>query len=112
MSPIERQEFLESLGAQGPVSALQVQLSEPIEVVPRATDAEPISSIEENIQTEQASDSLADNPVPEEIGQQLEQFGYDLFAGTPTIFAPATDIPVPASYIMGPGDNVIIQLYG
>lgn len=43
---------------------------------------------------------------------QLEQFGYSLFAGSPTTFAPATDIPVPANYIMGPGDTVLLQLYG
>jgi polysaccharide export outer membrane protein len=42
----------------------------------------------------------------------LQQFGYELFAGTPTTFAPATDIPVPADYVMGPGDTVVIQLYG
>lgn len=42
----------------------------------------------------------------------LMQFGYELFAGTPTTFAPATNIPVPANYVMGPGDTVVIQLYG
>ncbi|HDZ08439.1 SLBB domain-containing protein [Pseudohongiella sp.] len=44
--------------------------------------------------------------------QDLEPFGYDLFAGTPTTFAPATNIPVPSTYIVGPGDTVIMQLYG
>lgn len=41
-----------------------------------------------------------------------EPFGYDLFKGTPTTFAPATDIPVPADYILGPGDTIILQLFG
>ncbi|WP_419176992.1 SLBB domain-containing protein [Desulfosediminicola sp.] len=44
--------------------------------------------------------------------QPLAQYGYDLFSGAPTTFAPATTIPVPANYIMGPGDTVILQLYG
>ncbi len=44
--------------------------------------------------------------------KQIKQFGYDLFAGTPTTFAPAANIPVPMSYVIGPDDNVIIQLYG
>lgn len=44
--------------------------------------------------------------------QDLEPFGYDLFAGTPTTFAPATTIPVPSTYIVGPGDTVVMQLYG
>lgn len=43
---------------------------------------------------------------------QLPQFGYDLFAGSPTTFAPVTEIPVPVDYILGPGDQVRIQLFG
>lgn len=42
----------------------------------------------------------------------LEPFGYDLFKGVPTTFAPATDVPVPAEYVMGPGDTVNVQLFG
>jgi protein involved in polysaccharide export with SLBB domain len=46
------------------------------------------------------------------VRQPLKQFGYDLFAGSPTTFAPATDIPVPLDYVMGPGDSVKIKLFG
>lgn len=42
----------------------------------------------------------------------LKPFGYDLFAGSPNTFAPATDVPVPAEYVVGPGDNIEIQLLG
>jgi len=42
----------------------------------------------------------------------LQPFGYDLFAGTPTTFAPATDVPVPADYVLGPGDTLQVQLVG
>ena len=45
-------------------------------------------------------------------GLPLRQFGYDLFAGTPTTFAPATDIPVPSDYVIGPGDTIVVQLFG
>ncbi|MEL7297315.1 MAG: SLBB domain-containing protein [Pseudomonadota bacterium] len=42
----------------------------------------------------------------------LTYFGYDLFEGVPTSFAPATDIPVPASYVLGPGDEMRIDYFG
>ena len=42
----------------------------------------------------------------------LKPFGYDLFAGAPTTFAPATDVPVPADYVVGPGDALHVQLIG
>ncbi|HBF45949.1 MAG TPA: sugar transporter, partial [Shewanella frigidimarina] len=43
---------------------------------------------------------------------QLKRFGYDLFAGSPTTFAPVSDVPVPYEYMIGPGDNINVQLYG
>ncbi|HCW89427.1 MAG TPA: sugar transporter, partial [Marinobacter sp.] len=42
----------------------------------------------------------------------LKPFGYDLFAGSPTTFAPVTEIPIPANYTLGPGDVLQIQLWG
>jgi polysaccharide biosynthesis/export protein len=42
----------------------------------------------------------------------LEPFGYDLFAGTPSTFAPVSDIPVPSEYVVGPGDRFEVQLIG
>jgi protein involved in polysaccharide export with SLBB domain len=42
----------------------------------------------------------------------LKPFGYDLFAGIPTTFAPATDVPVPTEYVVGPGDTLRVQLVG
>ncbi len=42
----------------------------------------------------------------------LRQFGYDLFARTPTTFAPITDVPISQDYIVGPGDSVNIVLWG
>jgi polysaccharide biosynthesis/export protein len=46
-------------------------------------------------------------------GQEaLKPFGYDLFEGVPSTFAPVSDIQVPMDYIVGPGDTLKIQLYG
>lgn len=42
----------------------------------------------------------------------LKPFGYDLFEGAPSTFAPVTDIPVPGDYVVGPGDSLDVQVYG
>jgi protein involved in polysaccharide export with SLBB domain len=43
----------------------------------------------------------------------LKPFGYDLFDDdSPSSFAADTDMPVPAEYVVGPGDELSIQLYG
>jgi polysaccharide biosynthesis/export protein len=44
--------------------------------------------------------------------EALKPFGYDIFGEVPTTYAPATDVPVPADYRIGPGDNVTIELFG
>lgn len=43
---------------------------------------------------------------------QLRRFGYEMFAGEPSTFAPVSDVPVPGEYLVGPGDNIKVQLYG
>ncbi|HAY74218.1 MAG TPA: hypothetical protein DCY32_00955, partial [Opitutae bacterium] len=42
----------------------------------------------------------------------VKPFGYDLFAATPTTFAPGNEVPMPTDYRVGPGDLVEIQLFG
>ncbi|HEY7754044.1 MAG TPA: SLBB domain-containing protein [Steroidobacteraceae bacterium] len=46
------------------------------------------------------------------VKPELRPFGYDLFTSVPTTFAPATDIPVPADYVIGPGDTLEVLLVG
>ncbi len=44
--------------------------------------------------------------------EALKPFGYDLFEGVPSTFAPVSDIQVPMDYVVGPGDALKVQLYG
>ena len=37
------------------------------------------------------------------VEPEVKPFGYDLFTMVPTTFAPASDIPVPSNYVIGPG---------
>ncbi len=56
-------------------------------------------------------DRLRDQEKPP-VPQPLKQFGYDLFERVPSTFAPVTNVPIPADYIVGPGDTIQIQLTG
>jgi protein involved in polysaccharide export with SLBB domain len=51
---------------------------------------------------------LADSDEEEE----LKLYGQSLFANAPSTFSPASNSPVPANYIIGPGDELVVQLYG
>ncbi len=43
---------------------------------------------------------------------ELQPFGYNVFAGEPILDAPVTDMPVADDYVIGPGDEIHVQLYG
>jgi len=51
-------------------------------------------------------------PLTKSGPDALKPFGYDLFLRSPSTFAPVTNVPVPADYIVGAGDEFQVQLYG
>lgn len=57
-------------------------------------------------------ESLLSGEIPATISTRLKQFGYDFFRGEVSTFAPVTDVPVGPDYIIGPGDNFTINLWG
>jgi len=45
-------------------------------------------------------------------GQRLPVYGRRLFDEVPTTFAPVERVPVPADYVLGPGDELLIRAWG
>lgn len=43
---------------------------------------------------------------------ELKQFGYDLFNQPPSSFESVKSMPVPADYMVGPGDTFSLQIFG
>ena len=77
----------------------------PVEQVDSQKDAE-------ILEARRAFASFTRDAKPLNVNTNLKQFGYALFAGSPDTFAPATEVPVPAEYVLGPGDELNIHLYG
>ena len=50
--------------------------------------------------------------VAETTGQVLPIFGANLFRRVPTTFAPLENTPVPPDYVIGPGDELRIRVWG
>jgi polysaccharide export outer membrane protein len=76
---------------------------------PRPTDIE-LNNIDQNNIAQQANENTIEKSNTD--NGKLKQFGYDLFSGTPDAFTPVSDIPPPDNYVLGPGDNIVVQLYG
>jgi len=50
--------------------------------------------------------------VQRSTGRMLPVFGESIFSYFPTTFAPANNIPVAPNYVIGPGDEIRIQVWG
>ena len=72
---------------------------------------EPVDAISDE-ERERARQEQEDNKEQDRKNGGLKPFGYDLFAGSPTTFAPVTEIPIPNDYTLGPGDILRVQLWG
>ncbi|MBY0579328.1 MAG: SLBB domain-containing protein [Burkholderiales bacterium] len=46
------------------------------------------------------------------IGKTLPMYGYSMFDGVPSTFAPVDHIPVTPDYVVGPGDEIVIRAWG
>jgi len=44
--------------------------------------------------------------------ERLQPFGYDIFQYPPSSFEPVINVSTPQSYILGPGDQIIIAVWG
>ncbi len=50
--------------------------------------------------------------VMQSLGRDLPMFGYDLFRHAPSTFAPVDHIPVTPDYTIGPGDELLVHVWG
>ena len=110
LSPAEQQLISTKIGQVSPVTSSTQAVTDVETVKPRSTTEN--TAIQNNAQKATDAVDLKEQSEEKIITHSLTQFGYDLFAGTPSTFAPATDIPVPADYVIGPGDTILVQLYG
>lgn len=46
------------------------------------------------------------------VGHRLPVYGRKLFDQVPSTFAPVENVPVPADYVLGPGDQLLIRVWG
>jgi protein involved in polysaccharide export with SLBB domain len=50
--------------------------------------------------------------IAQSTGRVLPLFGLNLFTNTPSTFAPVENIPVTPDYVIGPGDEILVRVWG
>jgi polysaccharide biosynthesis/export protein len=102
LSPVEQQ----SLAKQYGISTEQLKSASAITPI---TPSVPVAAPRELDYTQ-----VSQRPLIAGVAQpgDLQPFGYTVFAGEPILDAPITDMPVSDDYVLGPGDEIHVQLYG
>ena len=98
-------------GSSGNVNTMQAEAISGSRTTTNTNDKQG-RALESNSSEATKSPSLTEDRASASINEELSLFGYDLFKLGADAFAPTADIPIPANYILGPGDNLIVQLYG
>lgn len=129
-------ETLESIRDASPPAGMTPPLSSPRleEIIDKAMGKESASDLKEEEQREyppetgvaevtgQAGIKKEEGPsiierfisgrAPREVSVDISQFGYDLFRYPAVVLKPEADLPVPDDYIIGPGDEINIAVWG
>ena len=50
--------------------------------------------------------------IAQSTGRLLPRYGIELFAGAPSTFAPVENIPMTLDYVIGPGDELLMRVWG
>ena len=106
------QQLMQDNGGQGQQQPMQQpEVSEGKEKMSMTEQEMMLLEEEEEVKRKKPTD-LISRAEPKLLNNDIERFGYDLFNKSPTTYAPATDIPISPNYVIGPGDNIEIILFG
>jgi len=73
---------------------------------------EPVLQIKKEAEISVPSPVAPGSPGIPKAGGDLQAFGYNMFNVSPSTFAPSEPTSVPPDYTLGPGDNIIVNLWG
>ncbi len=90
------------------IGSQQPQQLQPPQQFQQAQQFQPPQQLQQTQQRQTPQDQGYLGP----FGMPLRQYGYAMFASNVSTFAPVDDIPVGPDYVLGPGDDLAINVWG
>jgi protein involved in polysaccharide export with SLBB domain len=94
-----------------PSQPIPSQPPAPEGVIPQATP-QPAQQPPVEIEKLSEFEQFISGKAPLTVSTDIKQFGYDLFRNPPSTFAPVEKVPVGPDYVIGPGDEIRITVWG
>ena len=118
----------------GSVNAQMAELSAAVEMLEKASGQETLQTEEKKEEVDEenkdkkaplerlgiveenygytGAKNFANSPQEKFLDGSLSYFGYDLFFNNENTFTSPKNLPTPPSYVLGPGDEFAVKLYG
>lgn len=77
-----------------------------------AQESNPAAEVEFGKDNNNAPGNEFQRYVAKAVGTSLPLFGSHLFVGGPSTYAPVNNVPVTPDYVLGPGDELLIRVWG
>ena len=110
VSPADVQEYTKSYPGMGALTPAEIKKGlKRIEGREKGTETE---LPEETPPPIKEKAEISKQKISEAFPNRLPVFGQQLFSDGPASFTPPSNMPVSVEYIVGPDDNIIVQLWG
>ncbi len=114
---LTEEELYSGLQARGMPATEVNKLRARINGIKRGIEVSPDQQVRDGELTQQDLDQLfgdieVDREMAEVTELQEKIFGFNLFNSTNLTFQPRLNIPTPENYIIGPGDEIVIDIWG
>jgi polysaccharide biosynthesis/export protein len=110
--PLPQPSQLSPKRASGPEAPIQQKKGEVQAALPKSPSAADGTSEFEQFINKEAEAKSQDGKDAQPGEKGIRQFGYDLFSAVPSTFAPAEEVPVGPDYVVGPGDEIRVSVWG
>lgn len=82
------------------------------QIAPEGTTQQVSPQPSQEIEKMSEFEQFISGKTPLTVSTDIKQFGYDLFKKPPSTFAPVDKVPVGPEYVIGPGDEIMISVWG
>jgi polysaccharide biosynthesis/export protein len=103
-TPMQRQAQVSAYPAPGAIAPEAPSVNDPEAPTPRPTTVKAAGPLAAKSEFQQFAEDAT--------GRLLPVYGRQLFDEVPTTFAPLQNVPVPADYVLGPGDQLLVRAWG
>jgi protein involved in polysaccharide export with SLBB domain len=113
VTPSSSQQAIEQASAKTQPLSQPIDIQQKLEQVKQQQETvQPVTIQKSSAETVSNFEQFIAGESISAVSTNIKQFGYDLFKGASPAFIPSANVPVGPDYVVGPGDEIKITVWG